>query len=130
MLTHLDHTLELDSVLSFHTAESFIGKYLDEFPRVIALYQLGIRPDLGGIGVELVCGIGGNTAIGCDLRPLICLPGYRRNQLCLSHVSSSFPFGRFALHFGANLFLSATQIISTELDKSSENRKKYLFNLR
>ena len=37
---------------------------------------------------------------------------------------------RFALHFGANLFLSATQIISTELDKSSENRKKYLFNPR
>ena len=81
LFTHLNHPLEFNSVLSFHAAESFIGKDPNQFPFVIALYQLGVRPDLCGIRVELVGGIGGNTAIGCDLFPLTCFQRYRRNEL-------------------------------------------------
>ena len=42
MLTHSDHTLELNSVSSLHAAESFVGEYLDQLPSGIALYQLSI----------------------------------------------------------------------------------------
>ena len=124
MLTHSDHTLELNSVSSLHAAESFVGEYLDQLPSGIALYQLSIRLDLCGVRVELISRIGGNTAIGGNLRPLIRFLGYWRNKLSLRHRISSFPWARFALHFGANLFCRQHRLYPQDLTSPAEIEEK------
>ena len=122
---HMDHALELITIVGFRAAESLIREYFDHLPFLFAIEQLGIYSNLVCIGVQLISRIGRDSAIGCDsllLKSLLC---DGRDELRSGHISwllsLDFWVGRFVIKCRRNL-LAGCQRHYTQRNSNSQGK--------
>ena len=122
---HLDHPLELGTVVCLHSAETFICENFHHIPCRVITDKSGVYLDLVSVGVQLISRVGRYAAVRGDLFLGYHFPADGGDEFCLSHGLNSFLF--------IVTLQVLTDIISIKKNKASEidvakSTKYLLFN--